>query len=312
MIISDAGARSVAAAPCFLQSHAGLDLWGWPDHRTSWRSGFGKERGEGSQLCVLAHPSSRVAPRAGCKLVQFRAAIRCTLSFASGHVRSPWVGGKQPKRRKTCHSLHPSKACWALPQHAQGLSCGKPDWDFHPQEKCTTSPALCFYRPDPWKNPSVTPVAGQGCAAVWLQAVSLPLLACGSPCAAGLLPLPRWELQSHGTLHSAATLGIQLQPLASRAHTHSPGWLPFTENRRSDERLQGHVLPVPGITWSAICFAYGTPGGPSGNFSLLTGNGKGCCVMGTALASANTQCILHSSVQQILMASNHILNKPGI
>lgn len=296
MIISDAGACSAVVAQCLLQSHAGLDLWGWPAHRTSRQMGFGKQRGAGSQLCVLAHPSSWVAPRAGCKLVQLRAAIRCTPSFASGHVWSSRVGGKQPKRRKTCHSLHRSKACWALPQHAQEFSSGKPDSDFHPQDKHITSPALCFYRPDPWKNPSVTSVQGRGAlqrgcrlalslclpvAAHVLHGCCLfPPESC-SPTALSSL-LPRW--------------GFSCSHLHPGSHTrHSPGWLPSTGNRRS-ERLQGHVPPVQGITWSAVCFAYGTPGGPPGNFSLLTGNGKGCCMMGTALANANTQCILHSLV----------------
>lgn len=135
---------------------------GGPAHRTSQRWGFGEERGAGSQLCILAHPGSQAAPRAGCKLMQFRAALRRTPSFTGGHNVWSRIGGKQPKRRKTCRPLHPSKVCQALPQHTQGFSSGKPNSDFHPQDKHITLPALCFFRPDPRKPPSVASVQGRG------------------------------------------------------------------------------------------------------------------------------------------------------
>ncbi|KAM9627952.1 uncharacterized protein ACIBXB_017581 [Morphnus guianensis] len=73
-------------------------------------------------------PSS--PPGAGWKLVRFRAATRCTPSFASGHKVRSRIGGKQPKRRKTCHPLHPTKVRPAPPQRAQGFRSGKPDSDF--------------------------------------------------------------------------------------------------------------------------------------------------------------------------------------
>lgn len=212
MIISGWRACSAAVAWCFW-GHAVLD-WALcgedlPIPPQQW--GFVGEREAGRQLCVLAYPGSWAAPRAGCKLVQFRAAMRYILSFASGHNAWSQIGGEQPKKRKTCRSLHPNKVCWELYQHAQEFSTGNPDPDFPSQDKHINLSAL--FSDLMLGKPSAASVQGRGVLQHGCRLSLLSPFAClWQPVSHRMLPLPPWELHSHGILLSAAMLGIQLQP----------------------------------------------------------------------------------------------------
>lgn len=88
-------------------------------------------------------------------------------------------------------SLKHAEHCPSVPNDS---APGSLTQTFHSRDKHIALPALGFFRPDPREQSSV---------AAWLQAVSVLLLAHDSPCAVGLLPLPRQELQSHSALHSA-------------------------------------------------------------------------------------------------------------
>lgn len=162
--------------------------WGGPAHPTSQQWGFGEEREAGRQLCVLAHPGSWAVPGAGCKLVHFRAAMRYIPSFARGHSVWSQIGGKQPKRRKTCHSLHPNKACWELHQHAQGFSTGNSDPDLPSQDKHNLS---ALFSDLMLGKPSAASVQGRGVLQHGCRlSPFLPLLARGSLWATGCCLLP--------------------------------------------------------------------------------------------------------------------------
>lgn len=116
--------------------------------------------------------------------------------------------------------------------------------------------------------------AGQGRAAARLQALSpftlcLPVAACEPQDAASSLmraAVP-WHSPfcSHAGNSAAAT---QIFPPIQSPRSKNPGWLVSTENR-SSKSLQGHILWVQRIAQSGIWLAYGTPGGPPGNFSLM-------------------------------------------
>lgn len=215
MITSDLGARSVALARASSQA-----VPGWTGRCVGGTCpspppsrGAGEERAAGSQLRILTHPGSRAAPTASYKRLQFRAATGCPPGFASGHNAWFRIGGKRPKRRKTCRSLHPGKVCRALSQRAQGFSSGKPDSDFHPQDKHIALPALCFFRPDPRKQISAASVPGAGvCCST--AAGCLPWLAPASPLphrgrAAVPALLPHW--------------GFNCGHAGFSTRTHSPG-----------------------------------------------------------------------------------------
>lgn len=154
--------------------------WGGHAHLTSQQWGFGENREAGRQLCVLAHPGSWAAPGAGCKLVQSRAAMRYILSFANGHNVWSQIGGKQPKKRKACHFLHPNKGCWELHQHAQGFGTGNSDPDFPSQDKHNTLSAL--FSDLMLGKPSAASAQGRVCCST-VQALSpfslcLPVAVC--------------------------------------------------------------------------------------------------------------------------------------
>lgn len=233
----------------------------------------------GRQLCVLAHSGSWAAPGAGCKLVQFRAAMRYILSSASGHNVWAQIGGKQPKKRKSCHSLHPNSVLRTAPaclriQH----------WESWPRLSFSrqTQHFFCtFFRPDARKA-LCCPSAGQGCAAAWLQALLSPFACLWQP--VRMLPLPWWELQSHGTLLSAAMLGIQLRTHRffhpSRAHTQNPWVIDFHRNQKLQELPRAHPVSSKDRTVCNLACLWYTKRSPRKPQS----DGKGCCVMGTTLA----------------------------
>lgn len=111
--------------------------------------------------------------------MQFRAARRHTLSFASGHSTWSPIVGNQPKW-KTCHFLPPSKLCPALPQ-CPGLSSRKPGSDLHPEDKHITLLAWHFFRPRPTQAPSVAFLQGRGTLQHGCRlslSLCLPLAAC--------------------------------------------------------------------------------------------------------------------------------------
>lgn len=216
----------VLLRPCWAGPGA---AWGGPCPSHLSNGALGK-RGKQADSSVSWH-ISWAAPGAGCKLVQFRAAMRYILSFANGHNVWCQIGSKQPKKRKTCHSLHPNKVCWELHQHTQGFSTGNPDLDFPFQDKHNTLSAL-FSDPMLGK-PSAASVQGRGVLQHGCRLFLLSLFAClWQPVRHRMLPLPWWELQSHGTLLSAAMLGIQLWPHRffhpSRAHSQKTlgDWFP--------------------------------------------------------------------------------------
>lgn len=280
----------VLPRPCW----AGLGTaWGGPARPTSHQRGLGEEREAGRQICVLAHPGSWAAPGAGCKLVQFRAAMRYILSFASGHNVWSQTGGKQPKKRKACFSLHPNRVCWELHQHTQGFSTWNPDPDFPSRDKHITLSAP-FSDPMLGK-PSAASVQDRGVLQHGCRFCLLSPFAClWQPVSHRMLPFPSWELQSHGTLLSAAMLGIQLWPHSFSTHpeptlTTLGDWFP--QKIKAPRAYQSHPVSSKDCRVWNLAYLWYTKRSPK----KLQSDGKGCCVVGTTLAIGTMHIALLSA-----------------
>lgn len=270
MLIPGWGACPAAVAWCFRDS-AGLEraLCGGSAHPTSHNGALGK-RGKQADSSVSWHILAAEQPpelaASLCSLEQL-GDIFWALPVAT-IFDLKLVANSQRRGKILLFPPSQQRMLRTAPTHSRIQH-----WESWPRLSFSRHILSALFSDPMLGKPSAASVQGRGVLQHGCRLSLLPPFAyLWQPMNHRMLPLPWWELQSHGTLLSAAMLGIQLQPHGffhpSRVHTYNLGWLVSTENR-SSKSLQGHTLGVQRIAQSAVWFAYGTPGGLPRNFILM-------------------------------------------